>query len=822
MKKTLLATLLFCLPILASARTLRSLSGEWQFTRADASCLDALPAADASNVWTTVRVPHDWAIAGPFDPNGDPNTAKLPWKGVGWYRKDFTLSSDEIACLKSGGELEIDFEGVMARAQVWVNGLAMGLYDYGYLGFTVNARDAVHEGVNHLVVKADTRDLKSRWYPGAGLYREVHLRVLEPVHVDAVYVTSANVSTNEALLRVAFDLTGAPFADVSILDPHGRLAARSRGVSPLEFRLTNPELWDIGHGALYTVTVAVGDDALSVRTGLRDFAFTADDGFHLNGRRVDLHGVNLHADLGPLGMAFNRSALARELTLLREMGVNAIRTAHNPPAPQLLDLCDEIGLFVWDECFDKWNNTAGRRRGEDLDEFISRHLGDFVVRDRNHPCVFVWSIGNEIWCSSQGTGRLNEGTNRERVELFRDAVRAFDTTRPVAMGCCQHEVTNTDDLVTLDLTGWNYQEKYRVLREKYPDKPLVYSESASAVSSAGYFAGRPANHRLDFATNVWDIDSYDHNAPAWGDIPDHEFYRMARDRYCAGEFVWSGFDYLGEPSPYHNGAEFAVSNALMSRSSYFGIFDLTGRPKDRYWLYRSQWRTDVPTVHILPHWNWEGTGLTNLPVYVYTSGDAAELFLNGRSLGRRAKRKVAPEEIDLMRKPLSNDCQSWDDYRTNPYYRVCDQYRLRWFDVPYEPGELKVVAYAGTRVIGEETIRTAGNPAAIRLSPERDTLTDNETLAYVNVSVVDAAGVRCPTARTRLHFSLTGPGEIVAVANGDARDHDSFAATDSHALYAGHALVIVRRTSATSAAPLRLTAEADGLIAATIEIKSAF
>ena len=720
-------------------------------------------AGDSS--WRQVRVPHDASIGFDFGTlSDDGNTGKLPWCTNGEYRLDFELPTSAVG---PGRYVALQFDGVMAEPVVTLNGAVVGRGAYGYLGLEADCSTAAVAGTNHLKVAFDTRHHRSRWYPGCGVYRDVRL-VLRPkderILPGTLFVRTVEASRTAATVAVSY---ATPLYETNYT-----------------FRVDHPRLWDVDGPHLYELEI-LGE---RVRYGIRTAAFTADDGFHLNGRRVQLRGVNLHADLGLVGMAFNVSAARRQLRILKEMGVNALRTAHNPPAPQLLDLCDEMGIVVWNEAFDKWDATSGMPPGRVLEEYVSENLRALVRRDRNHPCVVAWSIGNEIapqgpnpW---EGGRYYAEGTTRERCRRFRDEIRALDTTRPVGMGCAFLEAVARGDLDDLDLTGWNYKERYAAVHAARPKMPLVYSESASECSTFGYYNPFLFPKRLlydDWALACSGYDHADHpDGVVWTDTPDHEFHRMARDRYCAGEFAWTGIDYIGEPSPF----------ARQSRSSYFGICDLCVFPKDRYYLYRSHWRPDELTLHILPHWNWSGHEGETLPVYVYTNGDEAELFLNGRSLGRRWKgERQQPGE---------------------PYTHRFDDYRLRWLAVPYEPGELRAVAYRGGVRIGEATMCTAGPPAAVRLTAETPTLPDDgETLAFVRVDVVDADGVRVPDHVADVSFSLSGPGEIVSVGNGCEHGSRSFKQTKSHPLFHGTACAVVRRTGPSG--QIGLTVSAPGL-----------
>ena len=476
---------------------------------------------------------------------------------------------------------------------------------------------------------------------------------------------------------------------------------------------------------------------------------------------------------------------------MKDMGANALRTSHNPVAPETLDMCDELGILVWDECFDKWDDTASRFPEEPLEPYVERNLRAFVRHDRNHPSVIVWSMGNEIggYAGEKKHFTLGpDGMTRERCARFRDAMRAEDDTRPVGNGNMPHVAKDEffgmgiwDDL---DITGWNYFGSHEKAKAKYPAKPVIYSESASAGSTYGFYAGpstNPYGYRTGAEFAARQMDSYDLGTTI--DIADLEFDRMERSPWCAGEFVWTGIDYLGEPIPFGKDA----------RSSYFGIVDLTGVPKDRYWLYRAYWNTKDETVHILPHWNW-GNGEQTVPVFVYTSGDAAELFINGRSQGVRRKGMC-----DLP------------GGRTNACYSVCGKYRLMWFDTVYEPGEVKAVAYRNGTRIGETCVRTAGEPVALKLTQD---YADGET-CFFQVDAVDSAGVRNPLADNGLSFSVAGPGRIVAVGNGNPRAMESFANPSAHSLFFGKAVVVVRREGS---GRITLSAAAAGLREARVEL----
>lgn len=920
--------------VTAQAASSQRFCEDWRFQRGDVAGAEAVDFNDAD--WTQVRLPHDWAIAGPFNPRQDGFAGKLPWKGVSWYRKEFTLDQPPQT------RVYFDFDGVMAFPRVYVNGQLAGDWDYGYTSFRIDATPYVNlHGKNLIAVRVDTTNHGTRWYPGAGIYRKVMLELREPVHIAqwGVFVRTPEVSADAATVQVEVqvanhtggDATGK--VDCAIVDPQQRKVADLSIAGPflagdsrrqLQLKIASPKLWDVDNPSLYTLQTDISIDGKVVDSdatafGIRTIKFTPDDGFQLNGRRVQLHGVNLHHDQGPLGAAFYTRAMQRQLEIMQNMGVNSLRTSHNAPAPEVLDLCDRMGILVWDECFDKWNATADRVAGKPShQEHARRHLRSLVCRDRNHPSVITWSIGNEIPDDA-------EGVTPERVKMMADVVRQYDASRPVTIGSCFPHHVDKDMHDALDIVGWNYQRRYANQREQDPRQPIVYSESASALSTRGFYSVPLPRFKTDYSREH-QVDSYDLNAAPWADIPDVEFDLMKRDSFVAGEFVWTGFDYLGEPTPFSRWA----------RSSYFGIVDLCGIPKDRYWLYRSYWNPQSATVHILPHWNWSGHEGDRVPVFVYTNGDSAELFLNGKSLGRRTKgvmpRKpenlaagkpveassVQPgnyseqmvdgefntrwcaaegtpdqwvqvdlEEIkplrciliDFEREPsnygysieVSDDAQTWEtiasqraDRRNNwgssgqclydvdavgryvrivfnallpgtwasirefsvyseptdsCYYDPTYNYRLRWNDVRYESGTLKTVAYRDGNKIGSAEMRTAGEPAAIRLTSDRTELSaSGDDLAYVLVECVDREDVLCPLSEDLISFHLEGPGVIAGVGNGNPLSLEPFQANERKLFY-GKAMLIVRPEH-DRPGTIRVTAEAEGLQTAVVELKS--
>ena len=783
-------------------RRVENFNRDWRFFLGRAQGAEAASFDDRS--WQSVRLPHDWAIAGPYDHKANPHTGKLPWKGEGWYRKRFTLPASD-----TGNRVVLDFDGVMAMPVVYVNGKQAGGWDYGYMSFRVDVSEFIDFGKENVVaVHVDTTRHESRWYPGAGIYRKVELVVLDPVHIAryGTFVTTPKIDAREATVSVRttvenFETRQVPVEVTTMLldDTSGAVAATATSPLGLPARssfeleqtlvVKNPKRWDILTPRRYIAISRVFSgktlrDATETFFGIRDFRFTPDDGFHLNGRRVDLKGVCLHHDHGPLGAAFFTRAMERQLEILKDMGVNAIRTSHNPPAPELLELTDRMGFVVWNEAFDKWDGTATLPLGRSIVDHGRKQLDVFVRRDRNHPSVVAWSVGNEIWDLENGKLPNPPALLRAMVGF----VKALDTTRPVTLA---HAVPGSADTPlddSLDVGGWNYVQKYQNSRKKRPALPLVYSESASAYSTRGYYDFPQPKRKDDYPLSLR-ISSYDRNAAYYSDIADTEFALMERDRFVAGEFVWTGFDYLGEPVPFvaEGWAHFEprkISKGEEGRSSSFGIIDLVGIPKDRYFLYRSHWAPEKTTIHVVPHWTFPERAGKNVPVYVYTNGDSAELFVNDKSLGKKTKSAGAEN--------------------------VLDRYRLRWEDVTYEPGTLKVVAYRGNKRLGETTVRTAGAPAKLRLTPDRKTLrTNGDDLSYVLVEAVDKDGTLAPNAMNAVKFTLAGPATIAGVGNGDHHfpaEYDS----DTVELFYGKAMLVVRANEGKGGA-VRVKAESNGL-----------
>ena len=723
-----------------------------------------------------VRLPHDWAISGPFDTN--PNTwgwqGKLPWYGVGWYSK--TWRCDDPA----GRTFVLDFGGCMAFPEVYVNGKYAGGWDYGYMSFQVDITPFVQPGDNLIQVRCDTRPHRSRWYPGAGIYRPVQLLTYSsPVRFKPGDVTittpKAGAEEAEVVVKAAVDVSsvkepGALKAVVALKDPSGKIVTEKEtslnavGEFECTFTVQNPQRWDVDSPNLYTAAVALYKtseqgasplDCVSIPFGIREIQWTTDDGFHLNGRRVQLHGVNLHHDQGVIGAAAHPTAIERQLKIMKDMGVNAIRTSHNPPSKEFLDACDRLGLIVWNELFDKWDGTAGLMDQSYFDAFMERQVRQFVNRDKNHPSVCIWSIGNEIAdIESNSKGGSNPHLDApRRVKLVADCFRKYDPSRLVAMGCFVDSACKPDSRVlkSLDVTGWNYGAKYRPAHRVYPNMPLVYSESASAVSSRGYYElvpptasypnWRHPTRKDDYNSQTLQVDGYDlisANGPR--DIPDVDFDRMERDRYVAGEFVWTGFDYIGEPTPFDRQA----------KSSYFGIVDLAGIPKDRFYLYRSYWRPDATTVHILPHWNWQEEVVGDsrpadgkpkiVPVYVYSNADCVELFLNGKSLGLQFKANTLIKPVNLAAVPGCEYSASSEEGKDE-----CEAARAEGQGYASEKAGFKDTrVQSGTDLVGEGKKKGKANFASKAFDDSDDTrwcAMDNSGNQWLQVKRSDEASL---------------------------------------------------------------------------------
>jgi beta-galactosidase len=785
---------------------------DWRFFKGEAPGAEA-PAFDDSK-WRQLNLPHDWAIEGPFDPNLNPHTGALPYFGTGWYRKSFTVPEGG-----KGKYVSIEFDGAMSNSTVWLNGHELGGRPYGYIGFSFDLTPYLNFGANNeIAVRLKPEDRSSRWYPGAGIYRNVWIDITGPLHVArwGTYVTTPQVSDAESSVAVKTELRNSLSVErkvtlsTSVMDESHKIVARASNdvAVPANSSLTvasaltveRPQRWDTEHPYLYTLVSDVMDgktllDRYTTPFGIRTIAFDKDKGFLLNGRHLKIQGVCNHSDLGALGAAVNQRALERQLEIMKAAGVNAIRTTHNPPAPELLDLCDRMGLLVMDETFDMWKISKipnGNGYSKYFDEWSERDLRDMARRDRNHPSIITWSIGNEI----PEQGRPDGAAMAKRLTGF---FHEEDPTRPTTSafnnwaGAIKNKLADE-----VDLPGFNYQPmRYEQILKDHPNWIIYGSETASCVSSRGVYHLPITAYQKDPSHQ---ITSYDVVAPPWAYCPDVDFTYEDRLPQVLGEFMWTGFDYIGEPTPYFADRDPADWPA---RSSYFGMVDLAGFPKDRYYLYQSQW-TSAPMVHVLPHWNWEGREGQPIPVMAYTNADEVELFLNGKSLGRK-ERHSQPVELPVG-KNVSQDG------------KFVSKYRLEW-QVPYQPGDLKAVAYRGGKQVAVEEVHTAGVPARVKLTADRASIqTGGKDLSFLTVRIEDAKGNLCPSADNLVQFSVTGAGDIAGVDNGNAATIEPFQA-DHRKAFSGMALLIVR-SRAGEKGRIHVTATSTGLTPATADITS--
>lgn len=797
--------LAFILTAPMQARESNALQWGWKFIKGNQPNAQQINYDDSQ--WQSVTIPHDWAISGPTITDGDGDTGKLPWKGEAWYRRLL-----DVPAGYSGKTVYLVFDGIMSNPEIYVNGQLAAKWDYGYNSFYIDVTKFLQaNGKNVLAIHVDNREHDSRWYPGAGIYRKVQMVVVDPVHVgvwgtqittpivksnyaDVRIMTSVNNKSNNSTDRIRVENTIISPAGIEIAHKEALAYVDAGSTKNIEttIGLTDPQRWDITNPALYQVKTVIyqGDkvtDTYLSTFGVRTMRFTADHGFYLNDKRVQFKGVNLHHDQGPLGAAFYPRAMERQLQIMKSMGCNAIRTSHNVPAPEVLDLCDRMGILVFNEAFDKYDRKADISKETDFEEFAHRNIKNFVERDRNHPSIFIWSVGNEM-----GDVQSNSNNGFYRLQTMVNYVRKYDPIRPVTMACDNYGAAVYRHFDFYDIHSWNYGRRYSLARQMEPNKAVIVSESASTVSTRGFYE-LPLPVKKDSFTRSLQVSSYDLNAPSWAEISDDDFMWQQDEEYIAGEFVWTGFDYLGEPTPYTN--RWAKANGLKdvnaSRSSYFGIVDLCGIPKDRYFLYKTFWKPDETTVHILPHWNWEGTKNAKIPVFVYTNGDAAELFLNGTSLGKQVK------------KPAS--------------YQSVDRFRLMWPDVTYQPGELKAVAYKEGKVIGEQVMKTAGDAVKLKLTPDRTTILANGTdLSYILVEAYDKNGVPHPLAENEINITVAGPGRIAGVGNGNPQSFDPFQANTVKLFY-GKAMIILG--SGLEKGEVKITASANGMSKETVTVK---
>lgn len=808
MKTFYLMTMGFCLVLnLHAQRSEYLLEKGWKFTKGEVSNAEMPAFNDAK--WETVDIPHDWAIFGPFDKNNDlqnvavtqnfetqaslktGRTGGLPYVGIGWYRTTFHSTP--------GKQTTLIFDGAMSEARVFVNGKEACFWPCGYNSFYCDVTSLVNEdGKNNtLAVRLENRPQSSRWYPGAGLYRNVHVVTTEKIHVPVwgTQITTPYVKDEYASVCLRTTILNAGKTELTvvtdIMDADGQVVSTktNKGVinhgQPFtqNFIVERPKLWSPETPVLYKVVSKIysGDtllDTYSTRFGIRTIEYIADKGFYLNGKRRKFQGVCNHHDLGPLGAAINVAALRHQLTLLKEMGCDAIRTSHNMPAPELVELCDEMGFMMMLEPFDEWDIAKcdnGYHRF--FNEWAEKDMVNMLRQYRNNPCVVMWSIGNEV-----PTQWSPEGY--KVAKFLQDICHREDPTRPVTCGMDQvKSVLANGFAAMLDIPGLNYRAHlYDEAYERLPQNIILGSETSSTVSSRGVYKF-PVERKAGAMYDDHQSSSYDLEYCNWSSIPDIDFARAEDHEWTIGQFVWTGFDYLGEPSPYD-------TNAWPNHSSMFGIIDLASIPKDRYYLYRSVWNKEAETLHILPHWNWEGREGEKTPVFVYTNYPSAELFINGKSYGRQTKHKNGTVE---------------------------NRYRLMWHDAVYQPGEVRVVAYDEQgNPVAEKTVRTAGKPHHIELVTDCSSLqADGKDLAYVTLRIVDKDGNLCPNDGRLVSFKVKGAGKYRASANGDPTCLDLFHKPEMHA-FGGMLTVIVQSGEKTGEIELQATAK--GIKTGTIRI----
>ena len=830
MKRLLLAVAAIATIITAEAqtRTEQLLERGWRFTREDSE--EFISEEYDDNAWQEVTVPHDWAIYGPFSIHNDRQnvaitqdgqkeamehagrTGGLPFVGVGWYRLDF-----EAPAFEAGKCATLIFDGAMSHARVYINGIEVGYWPYGYNSFHFDITPYLKAGeVNTLAVRLENEPESSRWYPGAGIYRNVHLVVTEDAYVPVwgTQLTTPTVTKEWAKVELRTKLVTPEGADraiyrivTDIVNPAGEVVATNEAtlsrydntLFEQSFDVANPELWSVDTPVLYYANskIYAGNelkDEYSTRFGIRTLVIVPEEGMYINGELTKFKGVCNHHDLGPLGAAVNDAAIRRQIRIMKDMGCNAIRTSHNMPAPELVEACDEMGMMLMLETFDEWK-TPKLANGyhKHFDEWAERDMVNLIHHYRNNPSVVMWCIGNEV--PDQGNKMWGPKLSR----FLQDICHREDPTRYVTQGMDQpHNVVYNNMAAMMDVAGFNYRPFY--YGNNYaalPQQIILGTETASTVSSRGVYKF-PVERRSMATYDDHQSSSYDVEHCSWSNLPEDDWMWHEDYDCCIGEFVWTGFDYLGEPTPYYTN--------WPSHSSLFGIVDLAGLPKDRYYLYRSHWNKEEETLHILPHWTWPGREGETTPIFVYTNYTSAELFINGVSQGIRTKDTSVTLE------------NSWDEESEKSLKRQ-SRYRLMWMDTKYEPGTVKVVAYneAG-EAVAEKEVKTAGKPHHIELSVDRATIAANgKDLAFVTVSVVDKDGNLCPMADNLIEFSVTGAGHYRAGANGNSVSLELFHEPKMR-VFSGMMTAIVESND--TPGTITLTARAKGLKSAKIVIKS--
>lgn len=810
-----------------SAREVVNFNKDWKFClNIEADNNPAAPEFDDSG-WRTLDVPHDWAIEGDFDEHNPSGTGggALPG-GIGWYRKTFKVSKKD-----KGQVFSIEFDGVYMNSSVYINGHLLGTRPYGYISFSYDLTPYINwEGNNVIAVKVDNSDQpNSRWYSGCGIYRDVRIVKTNPVHVAQwgtyinteitdqativnVEVTIENDSPDPAEITVWSGIVDDKGKGVSMIAGH-LVASNGKNTIQQQVHMTEPHLWSVDDPYMYTMVTEIRLNGKTIDTystpfGIRTIEFRADSGFFLNGEHIRINGVCNHHDLGCLGAATNERAIERQLQILKEMGCNGIRCSHNPPSPILLDLCDRMGFLVMDEAFDMWRRRkTDRDYARFFDDWYERDLTDLVVRDRNHPSIVLWSIGNEVleqWSDAkadtlsleQANLILNMGHSEDQLAKegemsvnslitarLAEIIKKLDSTRPVTAGC--NEPSPGNHLFrsgAIDVIGYNYHnQNVPSVPRLFPGKPFIITESVSALMTRGFYEmpsgqmmTRPVRWDRPYFNETFSCSAYDNVATPWGSHHEENLIFLNSQPFVAGQYIWTGFDYIGEPTPY----------GWPARSSYFGIVDLAGFPKDIYYLYQSEW-TDTPVLHLFPHWNWEPGQQIDMWCY-YNNADEVELFINGKSQGTRAK-----------------DAQ---------------HLHVVW-NLTFEPGTVKVVARKNGVETASREIHTAGEPAQIRLTPDRSTIKNNGTdLSFVTVEILDKDGNLCPNADNLVQFEISGNGFIAGVDNGSPISLERFKDNKRKAFY-GKCLVVLQNNG--KKGTIKLDAVSEGLKRAHIDIKCA-
>ena len=821
MKKFLAIIMLMAGALSLSARESQLFDKGWLFTLADSAGMEQVNYVDIN--WRHLDLPHDWAIEGDFSP-ANPSGASggaLPG-GIGWYRKHFSVNPKE-----KNKRYVIAFDGVYMNATVYVNGHKLGIRPYGYSSFEYDITPYINKvGDNVVAVRVNNSDQpNSRWYSGCGIYRHVWLKKSAESYITQWGQYVSTTPQGEVKIKVDAHVAGGKKMTVrhTILDAAGKVVAKGVGGETQTLKVTHPHLWNIGDGYLYTVKseLLVGGkvmDTETTKTGFRDIKFDAQKGFFLNGKNMKINGVCEHHDFGCLGAVVNEDAMHRKLTILRDMGVNAIRSSHNPPAPELLNMCDSMGLLVMDESFDMWRRKKSQNDyARFFDEWHQRDLSDLVKRDRNHPSVFMWSIGNEVleqWSNAaadtlsleQANLILNAGhdastlahgnelsVNSLLTQHLAEIVRQYDpwgSTRPITAGCNEPDPNNhLFKSGALDVIGFNYHHQWvKDVPQNFPGKPFIFSESVSALQTRGYYMmpsdsvyKAPVEWWLPYTDPSFMCSAYDNMHASWSSTHEETWDVVKHNDFVGGQFIWTGFDYIGEPTPY----------AYPARSSYFGIIDLAGLPKDSYYMYQSEW-TQKPVLHLFPHWNWLPGQTIDMWCY-YNQADEVELFINGKSQGIRKKTVYgAQNEGDA--------------------YRKSTEYHVMW-RVAFQPGEVKVVARKDGKEIASQTIKTAGAPHHLVLKETyQGTLAHgtSEPTTFVEVNVVDKDGNLCPNATNQVFFSVekspsaTSAPVILGTDNGCQTSLERF--TDPHRkAFFGKCVVVIKGKGTLKAQAVDLT-----------------